>query len=149
MRIAFNALMGFLFLTTCALAQQETGPANPLDYPGRQIIVRSGGGFTGGVKSYHLTDDGYLYFRQGVDSTYKPLGKRKLSTVQKTFATLETTCKIQQTEFKHPGNLYYSVAWKQGKTEHEVVWGDPQHPAPASYRQFYRTFMDLVKTGKK
>lgn len=121
----------------------------PALYKGRQIVVGYGGGFTGETVSYYLLDNGTMLSRHSTDSTLHSLGKQTTANTQRTFRLLENGCKIKNTRFDHPGNRYYFVRWKKGKLAYEVKWGDPKHTVPASYSQFYKSFMAMVPASAR
>ncbi|WP_345244741.1 FAD-binding oxidoreductase [Nibrella saemangeumensis] len=121
----------------------------PLLYKGRQIVVGSGGGFTGESVSYYLLDNGTLFAKRSTDSTFHVVSKQTIANTQRTFRLLENGCKIKSAKFDHPGNRYYFVSWKKGKQEHAVKWGDPKHTVPASYNQFYKSFMAMIPASAR
>ncbi|WP_345269912.1 FAD-binding oxidoreductase [Nibrella viscosa] len=158
MKRSFFTLLTLLLIIGQTLAQgsktvsgalNEKQTNTPLLYKGRQIVVGSGGGFTGESVSYYLLDNGTLFAKRSTDSTFRSLGKQTSANTQRTFRLLETGCKIKSTQFDHPGNRYYFVSWKKGKQEHAVKWGDPQHTVPASYNQFYKSFIALIPASAR
>ena len=122
-------------------------PTNlPDAYTGRQIRVGSGGGFTGFVTTYCLLDNGRLYSRQSSDTTYHFLGKQPTASTKRMFAAVETKCRIKNTRFNKPGNMYKFVQWKKGKHEYRVTWGAADGTVPAVYARFYNSFMKMIPT---
>jgi hypothetical protein len=124
---------------------RKTASANtPATYTGRQIMVGSGGGFTGFSTTYYLLDNGQLFGRRSRDTTFTPLGKQTAANTKRVFRAAETTCKIKTTKFNSPGNMYKFVRWRKGKQEYNVVWGEPGKAVPASYPKFYNSFMAMI-----
>ena len=134
---------------------KKTGPARPVPtnlpdmYTGRQIRVGSGGGFTGFVMTYYLLDNGQLYSRQSPDTTYHFLGNQSTASTKRLFAAVETKCRIKNTRFNKPGNMYKFVQWKKGKRDYRVTWGATDATAPAVYARFYHSFMNMVPTSTR
>ncbi len=135
----------FCFVAITVSAQTTKKAATPATYKGRQIIVGSGGGFTGRSISYYLLDDGKLFTKGSTDTGFTLLGVQTRANTSRVFSALETTCQIKTTAFNHPGNVYKFVRWKKGKQEFSVVWGDAQQKPPANYPKFYDSFMAMLR----
>ena len=116
----------------------------PDRYTGRQLMVGSGGGFTGFSTTYYLLDNGRLFGRRSRDTAYRFLGKQSMTNTKRAFATVETTCRIKKTRFDKPGNTYKFVRWKQGKQQYNVTWGATDATVPALYPKFYTSFMNMI-----
>lgn len=116
-------------------------PDRPATYPGRQLLVGSGGGFTGFSTTYCLLDNGQLFGRRSLDTAYRYLGKQTAANTKWAFATVETTGRIKKVRFDNPGNTYKFVRWKKGKQQYSVTWGAPGTTVPAAYPKFYSSFI--------
>ncbi len=123
---------------------QAIAPRQPDSYTGRQLLVGSGGGFTGASTTYCLLDNGQLFSRQSRDTTYRFLGHQTRANTRRAFATVETKCRIKKTRFDKPGNIYKFVRWKRGKQQYGVTWGAVGARVPATYPRFYTSFMALI-----
>lgn len=140
----FVTLTLFLILHSPALLAQKIQPtAGPLTYTGRQLVVGSGGGFTGHASAYYLFENGH-FFTSTSDSTFTRLRNVPAATVRRLFESAERDCRIRTTTFDHPGNRYRFVRWQRRGQSNTVTWGDARQPAPAPYLRFYRTFMALI-----
>lgn len=113
----------------------------PATYSGRQLMVGSGGGFTGFSTTYCLLDNGQLFGRQGLDTAYRYLGKQTPANTKWAFATVETTGRIKRVQFDNPGNTYKFVRWKKGRQQYGITWGAPGTTVPTAYPKFYTSFM--------
>ncbi|WP_460978438.1 FAD-binding oxidoreductase [Spirosoma knui] len=126
-------------------AGRKTASAvTPATYTGRQVMVGSGGGFTGASTTYYLLDNGQLFGRRSSDSLYTSLGRQTATATKRVFTTVEKTCKIKTTKFNKPGNLYTFVQWRKGKETYRVAWGAPGTTVPERYPTFYRSFLKMI-----
>lgn len=116
----------------------------PTSYTGRQLVVGSGGGFTGFSTTYYLLDNGQLFGRRSQDTVYRVLGKLTTANTKRAFAAVETTGRIKKIRFDNPGNTYKFVGWKRGKQRYNVTWGAPGAAVPAAYPAFYNSFMKMI-----
>ena len=138
-----------------AVVAKKTTPAlvdrsdRPDSYAGRQLMVGSGGGFTGFSTTYYLLDDGRLFSRRSQDTTYRFLGKQTVANTKRAFAAVEITGRIKKVRFDNPGNTYKFVRWKKGKQQYNVTWGAPGITVPATYRKFYDSFMNMISASAR
>ena len=130
------ALLALLIVPICH------GQTNrlPATYTGRQLLVGSGGGFSGATTTYSLLDNGQLFRQTQADTIALALGRLTTGTTARLFSQLEKRCRIRQTHFDHPGNLYQFVGWQRGQIRHTVTWGDNDHSPPARFEAFYQHF---------
>lgn len=119
-------------------------PILPITYKGRQIMVGSGGGFTGFTTTYYLLDNGKLFGRRSRDTTFTFIRKQTTAQTKRMFSTVEGTCKIKKTAFDHPGNLYKFVQWRKGNQSYKVTWGASGKKVAATYPKFYDSFMAMI-----
>lgn len=165
--VPMKRLSALLFLLACLANQTSVGqsiraasdsavksPAKstqttPDRYTGRQILVGSGGGFTGFTTTYYLLENGKLFRRSSRDTTFTFLAQQTTARTKRLFNTLEGTCKIKKTRFDHPGNRYTFVRWRKGKQTYKVAWGIPGHTVPATYPKFVDSFMATIPASSK
>jgi hypothetical protein len=123
---------------------RKKGAVTPANYTGRQLIVGSGGGFTGFSTAYYLFENGKLFGRRSRDTTFTFIAQQTATNTKKAFTTLDEKCKIKITKFDYPGNTYKFVSWKKGKLVYKVAWGESGKTAPANYPKFYDSFMAMI-----
>lgn len=118
----------------------------PATYKLRQIMVGSGGGFTGASTTYYLLENGKLYGRRNRDTVYTFIGQQTAANTKRVFTTVEVNCKIKTTKFDNPGNTYKFVQWRKGKLNYKVAWGaiDKTKAVPANYPKVYDSFMAMI-----
>ena len=121
----------------------------PASYAGRQLIVGSGGGFTGFSTTYYLLDNGQLFGRRSRDTVYRFIGKQTSANTKRAFATVETKCRIKKVRFNNPGNTYKFVRWKRGKQQYNVIWGAMDAAVPTTYPKFYDSFMKMIPAASR
>lgn len=121
----------------------------PASYTGRQLMVGSGGGFTGFSTTYYLLDNGQLFGRHSRDTTYRFISKQTTANTKRAFATVETTCRIKKVRFDKPGNIYKFVRWKRGKQQYNVTWGATGATVPAAFPKFYTSFMAMIPAAAR
>ncbi len=117
---------------------------SPATYEGRQIVVGSGGGFTGRTTMYYLLDTGDLFRKSPADTTFVRIGKQTAATTKRVFQTVEDRCQIKKTKFYEPGNVYQFVRWQQGKETYRVVWAPGDTAVPARYPNVYTAFLNMI-----
>ncbi len=131
------------------VVQQTAIAGTPITYTGRQVIVGSGGGFTGFSTTYYLLDNGQLFGRRNRDTTFTFLGKQTTANTKRVFSIAEGKCKIKTAKFDHPGNRYTFIQWRKGKQENKITWGASGTAVPANYKQFYDSFMAMIPSMSK
>jgi len=128
---------------------KKTAHVTPASYTGRQLMVGSGGGFTGFSTTYYLLDNGQLFGRHSRDTTYRFISKQTTANTKRAFATVETTCRIKKVRFDKPGNTYKFVRWKRGKQQYNVTWGATGTTVPAAFPKFYTSFMAMIPAAAR
>ncbi len=119
--------------------------------PMRVIRFGSGGGFTGAVTTYALTNDGVFTRRAGApgDTTKpavrlpSPLAEVVIQSFRKFDALSPDSLQLEQ-----PGNIYYFL---NGRTlagrSVQLTWGYPGAPVSPAARALYYELMALVPHG--
>lgn len=130
-------------------AHKIAAVSTPTTYTGRQIVVGSGGGFTGFSSTYYLLDNGKLFGRRSRDTVFTFIRQQTTARTRQMFRTVEGTCKIRTTTFDHPGNLYKFVQWRKGKLSHKVTWGASGKKVAATYPKFYDSFMTMIPASAR
>ena len=74
----------------------------------KQIVIGTGGGFSGAIKEYILLENGYLYQRELPKDTTFQIRVLYRSTAKKYFTKL-TQLGLKRRKFDNPGNVYYYV----------------------------------------
>lgn len=111
-----------VFFTLLALISCNHKIYSPLTYDGRMLEWGTGGGFTGGVKSYCLLDNGHYFKSEDNGQTYTEAGKIKKSTAAQFFANYDNL-RLSDMQLNEPGNRYYFLTSKQNKGQHKLLWG--------------------------
>ncbi len=120
---------------------------SPDNYPERQIVFGSGGGFTGKVQSYTLLENGQLFHHNGISNTTKELEKIDKTKAKDLFNKL-SKADIENTKYDDPGNMYYFVKSKKGTKEHSVTWGGQKGKTPEACNQLYKELMSIINERK-
>jgi hypothetical protein len=114
--------------------------SNPATYTGKQLLFGNGGGFTGEATIYLLLDNGCLFSvitdKNSNNENYIPLKKLSGKITQQLFSKANDL-QTYQTEFSHPGNIYYFIGIKNKQATHRITWGDPAYTAPADAENLY------------
>lgn len=128
---------------------RKTAGLSPDTYKGRQVMVGSGGGFTGASVTYYLLDSGRLYGRRSRDTTYVFIGRQTAANTKRVFSVIEKKCRIKTTRFDDPGNVYKFVGWRKGRQQFKVTWGGAGKNPPAVYPKFYDSFMAMIPASAR
>lgn len=138
-KILFIILSGFI-LTMFSCKSNEMA-FNPETSKAAVITFGTGGGFTGQVKQYSLTDNGKLYHLE--DTTYKLIGKIPTATVDQIFSNF-THLGLSNKILNEPGNNYYFLGLKSDETFNQLKWGaNPLNDE--SLNIYYKILMNEVK----
>src|SRR6218665_1523848 len=110
------------------------------------ITVGSGGGFTGAVTVYKITEKGEV-FKGGMGGIFTECGAIRKSKARK--FVKETTNVVQRAgDFNHPGNLYHFLSFKNEGQENKITWGSSQEVAPEGVTEVYKKLMDTIASLK-
>ena len=129
---------------TKPVVRKTVSAITPATYTGRQILVGSGGGFTGFSTTYYLFENGKLFGRRSRDTTFTFIRQQTVANTKRIFSVAEKTCKIRTTRFDHPGNMYKFVQWRKGKSTNKVTWGELGKTVSTNYPKFYTSFMAMI-----
>lgn len=103
-----------------------------------------GGGYSGQVQEYQVRNDGTIikYNHISRDSTQvATIQKKQLKQVYKGFESYV----IPNSEFNHPGNMYYFIKNMNGEKEEQIVWGDHEVKVPTEVQEYYNLLKSFVK----
>lgn len=124
--------------------ETETGKTNLPAAFTATLTIGSGGGFTGGTVRYVIPPDGQVTrIRTKVpqDTTIlKQLSEKELTTLQQDALKL----RLNQMNFKFPGNLYYFIEYADKDLKNTITWGDRNNPVPTDVQDYYNRVMTLV-----
>jgi len=124
---SFYTLFILAFLTTTVSLAQE-----------KCVIVGSGGGIAGTATVYKITTAGKVLKGSGIEEIkYTESGKIKKGKAKKYIQMASEQTQLNS-QFNHPGNLYYFIRYTEGTTDRKVTWGDPAHPIPESMQKLYQ-----------
>ncbi len=93
----------------------------PENYDGQKIEFGSGGGFTGGVTTHTLLDNGDLYLQKPMSDTLNYLQRIEKNVATQIFSNYQTL-KINELNINNPGNIYKFVTFYDGESVHKLVW---------------------------
>lgn len=133
----FSCLLG---LTFC-----KAVPFAPNQYEGDMLRFGKGGGITGSVTEFVLSDKGALYRGEGMmDRTFtkvKSLPRGIFSQMVTNYQVLG----LGELEINQPGDLYFFLEYQhEGKTQ-RLVWGDTRYDPPKNLQLFYKILVEQTK----
>ena len=111
-------------------------------YEGQQLIVGSGGGFSGAWREYRLLENGQLYTKTSRETDFTLAKTIDNQTFESLFKDARN---IKWKAFDEPGNVYYYISWKKGNVETQVKWGYPDAKPTAAVQKLYDVFMAKIK----
>jgi hypothetical protein len=130
-----------MILIITFLSCQTSHVVSPDSFPGQQIIVSEGGGFSGQTTQYILLDNGQVFVKTVYPESIKEMDHLDKKSLREIFNRLDLL-NIKNIQFIHPGNMTYTLASRTGDDYYEIKWGDPAFKVPAEvlgYYQFIRT----------
>ncbi|MBK6365112.1 MAG: hypothetical protein IPF52_17185 [Saprospiraceae bacterium] len=134
-----HSLILVLFLVL--LISCKSVPFVPEESKLNYIKFGNGGGFTGMVNTYYLTEKGDLYADGGE-------GLKKSGSVKKQIAdqmiALPKILNIKENPYNVPGNRYFFIEYKIDGEQQKIQWGgDEKHPK--EYETWYKNLIFLIK----
>lgn len=131
--LAYSALL--LGLAACAKTYQAP------DFPDTQLQFGSGGGFTGGVKTYHLLPNGQLFSHASLEDRYREVGrldKKKAKELFQKAVALDWTSATS----KEPGNINYFLQFQnESAAQQRIQW----NAAPEEGDEFGQLYQSLMR----
>jgi hypothetical protein len=125
-----------LTLSVLVYSCHTTKYTSPDSFPGKQVIVSEGGGFTGQVKEYILLENGQVFIKTVMPSSLTESEQIKTKSAGEVFERV-AALNISAINFLHPGNMTYYLALKEGEKMQEIKWGDPSFPVADSVKNCY------------
>jgi len=139
-------IFGLLFLTisSCAIGPKVN---NGTETGEDQLLIGTGGGFTGRETVYLLTKRGLLYQKKGAH--FEKVAKMDSKWVQQVFFIYEAQ-KFGNMTIQSPGNTYYFVERHEAGTSKKLVWGkEPGEPEIlVQYHRFIWQQIAIVQDQK-
>ncbi len=119
------------------------------DWKGKSVQFGSGGGITGVSNIYTLLENGQLFLRTGIvngkETSQPDISKQQAKAI---FARLgKFNWPIE--DISHPGNMYYTVVYKDPAKAHAITWGDGKYQPDAEIAQLYKDLNSLISPEKK
>lgn len=137
-RIYYFIPMIFVFISC-----KSTLYTSPDEYPGQQVIISEGGGFTGQTTQHIILDNGQVFVKTIYPAGINESKKLKKKTTHEIFEKLNQV-ELEKIDFKNSGNITYSLASRKGDAFHEVKWGEPGFPPPALVLELYQFIRQQV-----
>lgn len=113
-----------------------------------QIVLSSGGGFSGMYTGYTIRGDGQVLRWEippgGTDVPPRHIFTLSPDSTDDCFGQLEAM-QFRTISFNSPGNMTYSVEQKRGDSSHIVRWGDERSRPPAAVTTFYSSMMEMIQ----
>ena len=105
------------------------------------LTFGSGGGFTGKVMTYYLTEDGSLYTKSGDEIT--KVGKAAKEIAKQAFTNYESLG-LMKVNLNDPGNRYSFIERKNGSEKNAIKWGN--NPlGNKNIETYFAVLMNIVK----
>lgn len=136
MKHAYILLYLTLFLCLVSCAQDKF------------ITVGSGGGFSGTATAYKVTAAGKIFKGNSIgEIKYTESAKIKKATAKKCIQRVSEQTQ-SNSQFNHPGNLYYFIGYTDNAGEQKVTWGDAQYPVPESIQKLYQEINTTIGSAR-
>lgn len=135
----FTILIVIAVFFSCKSQQHTTE-----QLPDKQLVFGSGGGFSGANDAYVLLENGQVFHFNPLTETYtslKNIQKKEAINFFKILKTLE----LSQTDFNHPGNLYYFLEEVNGAEKHRVTWGSNDNEVDQEISTLYKDLKTAIK----
>lgn len=113
----------------------------PGDSKNNFIRFGNGGGFTGAVKAWYLTESGALYEDNGEKPSYIGMAKKEIA---KQMFAIPEIIHAKDNPYNVPGNRYFFIEYQIDGFTQKITWGGDQNHLKA-YDTWYHNLMHLVK----
>ncbi len=117
---SFKLLLFVSFLAAMMSCKTKEKVFNPETFESPYIVFGNGGGFTGQVKTYYLTNKGDLYLADHEQNTL--LGKVDKKITSQIFSNYDDLG-LKSLDLNEPGNRYYFLEMKSKDSNHTLKWG--------------------------
>ena len=142
MKYIYYPMVFIMTLLSCQTSQVTS----PESFPGQQIIISEGGGFSGQTTQYILLDNGQVFIKTVFPESIKEIDHLDKKSSREIFNRLDLL-NIKDIKFLHPGNMTYLLATRVGEDYYEIKWGDPAYQVPAEVLDYYQ-FIRAQVTSK-
>ena len=140
-RSLFLTSLTGVFLLSCAPAKEFPKP-----FHGQQLQFGQGGGFTGGLDFFVLLDDGRLFKRAPMDSSFTLITTWEKPFVQQMFSNYHTL-RLDEVNHYEPGDKYYFIQYQKGTEPlHRIAWGKPGFVPDPKTVTFYNMLFKSTKS---
>ena len=140
-------LIYLLAVGVCLLMACSSPKDFPADYKKDQIHFGQGGGFTGAVTYYVLLEDGRVFQRGQLDSTFTFLEQWTPAFTEQMF-TNYSSLHLQDITYNEPGDLYYFITYRSpGDPDHRLTWGRSGFKPDQNAVRFYNLLFKSIKTN--
>ena len=137
-------ILYFFVISQIMLFSCASRKATPDTYEKRQLVFGSGGGVTGMVTTYYLLENGQLFKKGSMDSSYELVKKVPGKVRKAMFATMEQM-KLSDMEINHPGNMYYFIQTNQEGGKGRVCWGEQGYKISDDVKSFYQSLTKITQ----
>ena len=133
----YSCLLG---LTFC-----KSVPFAPNQYEGNMLRFGKGGGMTGSVTEFIISDKNVLYRGEGMlDRSFNKVKSLPAGM----FDQIVTNYKLlglDELDINQPGDLYYFIEAHQDGKIRRLVWGDNRYSPPKNLELFYKILVEQTK----
>ena len=146
-------LMKFIILLVSlvimvVMAACSAQKAHPDAYAKSKIIFGSGGGFTGAVTTYCLTEEGQLFKKASMNADWEAVVVSDKKSAQQCFSII-STIDFNRIILNQPGNRYRFIEYKSDTIDHKVLWGRNKDEVPNELLILYKLLNDTIETPKQ
>ena len=113
----------------------------------KSIVIGNGGGLTGAVSKYKLTDSGRLYYSNDILDNYQFVGRmdKNLTSI---FFDNYYTLNLQDIELDETGNRYFFIEMSDNEKMHKIIWTEDTEGSTEDLLLYYRVAMWKIKNYK-
>lgn len=112
----------------------------PEDYPARQIVFGSGGGFAGTYNHFYLFENGQLFKNSSTNPNFvkvKTIKKKQVSQLFDNYDNLH----FENIKINDPGNMSFYVEFKTKDKSHKMLWGGNNKTIDPNVKTVYDILM--------
>lgn len=122
----------------------KVGPDN---FPDTYLSFGNGGGFMGAYKEYVLLENGQLYQRNKIDTTFSTTIKLKKRMAKPIFEALNEL-DFSKVNRNSPGNIYKFMEYNKDGKRYRLVWGSANKAEiDERLNKIYKMSMEEVRKG--
>ncbi|MCU0415800.1 MAG: hypothetical protein MUE33_01325 [Cytophagaceae bacterium] len=146
MKTLFSTLICFIILIgTSSMVMGKGKPKSKLDYTQKHLYFGNGGGFSGTIQQWVISEKGHLYklipTQHAIDSIVwiKKINKSTRKSLFNTFYFIEKTLKT----LDEPGNTYYFIRMERSNHNTTYIWNYTTTNTTV-LTEFYETLYQLI-----